>query len=122
MAACCEVRHPLTAVLPHRLCGPCCARDAHGHRPGASSTETCTLYAKLARHRAPQPAQGRDSQRNLQRSIAARKVRDGLPALVASLAAAADLWAADEGGPFTLDGRDLKARSQQLPCQLSGDL
>jgi len=53
--------------------------------------------------------QGRDSQRNLQRSIAARKVRDGLPGLVAALAAHADEWAVEEGGPFLLDGRDLKA-------------
>jgi len=53
--------------------------------------------------------QGRDSQRNLQRSIAARKVRDGLPGLVAALVAHADEWAVQEGGPFMLDGRDLKA-------------
>ena len=56
-------------------------------------------------------AQGRDSQRNLQRSMAARRWQESMPALLTWVAAAADQWAAAANQlPFLLNGRHLKVQ------------
>ena len=54
-----------------------------------------------------QALQGRDANRNLQRSLKAAKLRERLPAAVQQLAGAVAQWQDERGAPFTYDGRPL---------------
>ncbi len=62
--------------------------------------------------------QGRDANRNLQRSLKAGKVREQLPAAVHQLAAAVAQWQDERSSPFTYDGRPLQVfyPESQLIC------
>ena len=51
--------------------------------------------------------QGRDANRNLQRSLKAARLRERLPAAVQQLAGAATQWQDEHGGPFAYNGRPL---------------
>ena len=103
--------HPSVTVVARQSAPAMCT--ARPQQPAQHAGVNCIACGpRLCLTPATLTAQGRDSQRNLQRSIAARRVREGLPAQVASLAALAEQWAADEGAPFKLDGRDLKARAR----------
>ena len=51
--------------------------------------------------------QGRDANRNLQRSLKAARLRERLPAAVQQLAGAATQWEDERGAPFTYDRRPL---------------
>ena len=54
-----------------------------------------------------QVLQGRDANRNLQRSLKAAKLRERLPAAVQQLAGAVAQWQDERGAPFAYDGRPL---------------
>lgn len=52
--------------------------------------------------------QGRDANRNLQRSLKATKLRSKLPGAVQQLAEAVAQWQDERGSPFMCDGRPLQ--------------
>ena len=52
--------------------------------------------------------QGRDANRNLQRSLKAGKVRERLPSAVQQLAGAVEQWQDERGSAFMHDGQPLQ--------------
>ena len=54
--------------------------------------------------------QGRDSTRNLNRSLKAKKLQEKLLPSVQDLCAQLQAWGQDSGGPFILDNQDFLVR------------
>ena len=61
--------------------------------------------------------QGRDANRNLQRSLKAGKVRERLPSAVQQLADAVAQWQDERGSAVLYDGQPLQVLLLQSYCQ-----
>ena len=66
--------------------------------------------------------QGRDANRNLQRSLKAGKVRERLPSTVQQLAGAVTQWQAEHGSAFMYDGGPLQVLRLSVPRHMQAPI
>ena len=114
---------PACSEASLQMCCVLCCQAAWGMHQGRSSAAAVVSVCAGRCLDTVAAVQGRDSTRNLNRSIKAKKLQERLLPSVQDLCAQLQAWAQDSGRPFILDNQDFlvppPAHVQQLQCSAS---